>query len=250
MTYLSIGQVSKKFNVSLRTLRYYDEIGLLQPEKTVSNGKRYYSSENLLTLEKITLLKSASLSLGNIQNILSNAEISTILALHKELLKKELLQIQQSVSHTNSLLNLIKIEGELNWEQLLPLVEQNKNYIGERKQIIQRYFNEEEKQVLLNNLPKLEGDDINSKKWIHLMKRIYLCFENGLPPDTEEARILAADIQLLTDETFNGDQELANKFWEVRKSEELSKSFNLYPIKKEILDYVEEIMNVYTEVNL
>ena len=110
MTYLSIGQVSKKFNVSLRTLRYYDEIGLLQPEKTVSNGKRYYSSENLLTLEKITLLKSASLSLGNIQNILSNAEISTILALHKELLKKELLQIQQSVSHTNSLLKLIKIE--------------------------------------------------------------------------------------------------------------------------------------------
>lgn len=67
MTYFSTGEVSKKLNISLRTLRYYDEIDLVKPTLKENNGKRYYSTDDLLLLEKILLLKSASISLEDYQ---------------------------------------------------------------------------------------------------------------------------------------------------------------------------------------
>ena len=57
------GQVSKQFNISVRTLRYYDQIELLAPSFKDENGRRYYSEADLFTLEKITLLKSLMLPL-------------------------------------------------------------------------------------------------------------------------------------------------------------------------------------------
>lgn len=245
MNYFSIGEVSKKFNISLRTLRYYDEIGLLQPAVKEENGKRFYSPENLLSLEKITLLKSTSLHLTDIQNILKESNIHSILFLQKKLLEKEIQQLQQSVSHTTALLNILYLEGNLDWEQLLPLVKQDNTIDQEKKEIVSQFFNQEEQVRLKAMLPKLETENITSEKWIHMMKRILLCAEKKLPPHSEEAQLLAADIQLLTAETFDGDTHLADKFWEVRKSEQHSKAMNLYPVKKEVLDYVEAVMEVY-----
>lgn len=44
---LLTGQVSKIFNISKDTLRYYDKMGLLKPEINKSNGYRYYSQEHI-----------------------------------------------------------------------------------------------------------------------------------------------------------------------------------------------------------
>lgn len=41
----SIGELSKNTNISIRTLRYYDEIGLLKPAKVADSGYRYYSNQ-------------------------------------------------------------------------------------------------------------------------------------------------------------------------------------------------------------
>ena len=47
----SVGQFSKKTGTTVRTLHYYDEIGLLTPELT-SSGRRIYSNEHLITCKK------------------------------------------------------------------------------------------------------------------------------------------------------------------------------------------------------
>jgi DNA-binding transcriptional MerR regulator len=44
----SIQQVAKLSGVTARTLRYYDEIGLLRPDRLGANGYRYYEREQLL----------------------------------------------------------------------------------------------------------------------------------------------------------------------------------------------------------
>ncbi|MBD3110080.1 MerR family transcriptional regulator [Bacillus sp. AGMB 02131] len=249
MKYFSIGEVSKKFNTSLRTLRYYDEINLLQPEVKDESGRRFYSQDNLLTLEKITLLKSASLPLSDIQNILNEADMHAVLLLHKNLLQKEIQQLQQSLAHTQSLLHILFLEEELNWEQLLPLVRQNEMMNKEKKLVTDDFFNKQEQLTLKEVLPHLENDNPETIKWLHIMKRIQLYAEKKLPPHSKEAQLLAADIQLLTLETFDGDEELAERFWKARKSEEQSEAMNLYPIDQELLDYVEEITSVYENMN-
>lgn len=50
---LTTGRVAKMMGISVRTLRYYDQIGLLKPGSTLPNGRRQYSKEDLLELEKL-----------------------------------------------------------------------------------------------------------------------------------------------------------------------------------------------------
>ncbi|MGE5416787.1 MAG: MerR family transcriptional regulator [Acidobacteriota bacterium] len=72
-----IGVFSKMNRVTIKTLRYYDEIGLLSPGYVDSaTGYRYYSSDQLPRLHRIMALKQVGFSLGEI-NALLEKEYST-----------------------------------------------------------------------------------------------------------------------------------------------------------------------------
>ena len=62
----SIQQAARLSGVTARTLRYYDEIGLLRPARVGSNGYRYYEQEQLLRLQRILLLRELGLDLTTI----------------------------------------------------------------------------------------------------------------------------------------------------------------------------------------
>ena len=66
----TIGEVAKQRDISVRTLRYYDQINLLKPSFKDKSGKRSYSEEDLFSLEKILILKSISLPLDDIRKLL------------------------------------------------------------------------------------------------------------------------------------------------------------------------------------
>ena len=54
--YLSIGKVSKMKNVSIKSLRYYDKIGILKPAFiNAETNYRYYTEEQLYLLDAVTL---------------------------------------------------------------------------------------------------------------------------------------------------------------------------------------------------
>jgi len=71
--------------VSVRTLHYYDEIGLLNPERT-SSGYRVYNAEHILRLQQILLQKSLGLSLTSIKSALDDPNFDNLEALktHKQ----------------------------------------------------------------------------------------------------------------------------------------------------------------------
>ncbi|WP_028595029.1 MerR family transcriptional regulator [Paenibacillus assamensis] len=72
---LSIGEFSKICEVSTKTLRYYAEMGLIQPEEiNPENGYRYYSIKQLKTMLFITRMKSYHFSLEEIKAILELEE--------------------------------------------------------------------------------------------------------------------------------------------------------------------------------
>ena len=61
---LSIGEFSKQTNLSIRTLRYYNDIGLLIPEEIdLYTNYRYYGKRNLEEVKIIEQLKEAEFSL-------------------------------------------------------------------------------------------------------------------------------------------------------------------------------------------
>lgn len=117
------GELSKQRNISVRTLRYYDQIKLLTPSFKDANGKRYYSEDDLFQLEKILILKSLSLPLEDIRGMLDKLSYKQILISHYNYLQEQLSEIQTSISNTTTLINLIDLEESLSWERVSELVQ-------------------------------------------------------------------------------------------------------------------------------
>jgi DNA-binding transcriptional MerR regulator len=65
----SIAQVARMSKVTSRTLRHYDEIGLLPPAWVGANGYRYYEQEQLLRLQQILVMRELGLGLDAIKEI-------------------------------------------------------------------------------------------------------------------------------------------------------------------------------------
>jgi len=100
----SIAEVARMSKVTSRTLRHYDEIGLLRPAYVGSNGYRYYEQEQLLRLQRVLLLRELDLGLGAIAEVLAG-ERDQVAALrqHERWLHSErarLGQLADTVSRT------------------------------------------------------------------------------------------------------------------------------------------------------
>lgn len=94
-----IGDFSRFCRISIRALRYYDEIGLLRPVFIDQiTGYRYYSMEQLSRLNHIIMLKDLGLSLDDIGGLLQNGlPVNHI----KQLLQVKKAEIQEHLSHDN-----------------------------------------------------------------------------------------------------------------------------------------------------
>lgn len=235
------GQVSKQSNVSVRTLRYYDQIGLLTPSFKDDNGRRYYSEEDLFTLEKITLLKSLSLPLEDIQNVLEKLSLRDILIAHHNHLQEQLTSLQGTIANTTSLINMMDLEGSLSWERVSTLVRTSRT--SSKKWI--DYFEEDEQQFLKHVLPNLSNNDRTTQQYISLLRRIEWCVEQSISPESEEGYQIATSLIEVSNETFGGNEELMDKFWKVRKQP--AEQSGLYPVSEEVLDFVERCISYAME---
>ena len=75
--YLSIGKVSKMKNVSIKSLRYYDKIGILKPAfVNTETNYRYYTEEQLYLLDAITLCIKLGIPLKDLNNYVENDSIN------------------------------------------------------------------------------------------------------------------------------------------------------------------------------
>ncbi|MFD6881279.1 MerR family transcriptional regulator [Rhodococcus sp. NPDC060084] len=79
----SIADVARMSGVTARTLRHYDDIGLLEPAYVGANGYRYYEEEQLLRLQQILVLREIGLSLAEIAHAV-DSEPDTLAALKRQ----------------------------------------------------------------------------------------------------------------------------------------------------------------------
>ncbi len=103
-----IGEFSKIVDIPVRTLRYYDEYGILQPKEVDEfTGYRYYSESNIAECEFIKLLKSLDFTLEEIlkyKDCLNNE----IIVKKKDEIKERIFLLKQKYER------LVIIEQEIN----------------------------------------------------------------------------------------------------------------------------------------
>ncbi len=75
--YMSIGKISKLKNVSIKSLRYYDQIGILKPAfVNTETNYRYYTEDQLYLLDAITVCIKLGIPLKDLNNYVENDSIN------------------------------------------------------------------------------------------------------------------------------------------------------------------------------
>lgn len=87
----TVKEISKITGISIRTLRYYDEIGLLKPARVTEAGYRLYDDQELEKLQEILFYKELEIPLSDIKKIMENPEYDKqkALAVQKSLLERK-----------------------------------------------------------------------------------------------------------------------------------------------------------------
>ena len=96
----TVKKLSLLAGVSARTLRYYDEIGILKPARINSSGYRIYGKEEVDRLQQILFYRELDIGLDNIKKILSSPDYDDIVALSEH--KRALLAKREQLNYVKN----------------------------------------------------------------------------------------------------------------------------------------------------
>lgn len=105
---LSIGEVAQQTGLSIYTLRYYDELGLLPQVKRAENGHRVFDQDVLGWIYILKCLRATQMSLSDMQRFtrLAHQNIDTITQ-QRELLEAHRREIEQRMCEVEAAIALI-----------------------------------------------------------------------------------------------------------------------------------------------
>lgn len=119
-----IGEISKQCNISIKTLRYYEDLGLIKPKEVdIYTGYRYYDEENVETIYKIQLLKDLGFSLNEIKDFDENS------------FNKKFKDIKKEIKDLKKKLNLISYLNTQKGEKIMKPFINDEQVIGKWKYI-------------------------------------------------------------------------------------------------------------------
>ncbi|MCX8117686.1 MAG: MerR family transcriptional regulator [Desulfobacterota bacterium] len=111
LKYYPIGELAKLVNLSPRTIRYYEEIGLLNSVKRIEGGKRVYTDKDVQRLKFIQRLKHLGLSLAEMH------ELEAIYQIHRtnrKVLPRLLELLDNHVNHIDERIKiLLRLKAEI-----------------------------------------------------------------------------------------------------------------------------------------
>ncbi len=138
----TVSQLAKMAGVSVRTLHYYDEIGLLRPSSRTDAGYRLYGEQELLRLQQILFFRELDFALEDIGRILDKPGFD-----HIEALESHRLLLEQRVSRIGRLLRTIdRTIEKLREEDMNDKVTDEELYAGFTDEEVERYRREAREQ--------------------------------------------------------------------------------------------------------
>lgn len=116
----SIQQIAQMAGTTSRTLRHYDDIGLLPPSRIGANGYRYYDQTALTRLQRILLLRELGLGLPAIAEVLAGAaDDREALTTHREWLRSEQDRINRQIESVERTIEALEKGRQLMADEML-----------------------------------------------------------------------------------------------------------------------------------
>ena len=187
-----INEVATLSGVSIRTLHYYDEIGLLVPIKNPLTNYREYSEEHLDRLQQILFYKELDFKLKHIQALLDSPDYNVLENLEKQ--RQLMLEKQKKL---NSIIELIdktikSKEGELNMSNQekfegfkTKLIEENEVRFGEE---IRKQHGEQSVMAAYGKLKEMTEEQFNAAQQLEM--QLFNRLKENLHSEEEESYLL------------------------------------------------------------
>lgn len=186
----SIQEIARLAGTTSRTLRHYDDIGLLAPSRIAHNGYRHYDQAALVRLQRILLLRELGLGLPQIGDVLSREGVREASALetHLAYLREEQSRLTRQIASVETTINALKAGESLMAENMFDGFDhtQYKDEVEERWGK-KAYADSDRWWRGLSALEKSEWQQLVSdlgRDWI-------AAAESGAAPDSDGAQALA-----------------------------------------------------------
>jgi DNA-binding transcriptional MerR regulator len=189
----SITSLAKQARVTIRTLRHYDQVGLLKPLIRMANGRRIYGDEQFLRLFEITFFKRIGLSLPKIKGLFLSRDydkaVAAILATRREQLTKEIKKLHRYVFSIDMTVPYYK-NSTLSQKEKLDKFRSSQNAMKEVEEMQVKEFGKEIIEKGKEKLEALSAEEVDERvdRSNKLMRDAIKAIEQGLKPDAKEAQ--------------------------------------------------------------
>jgi DNA-binding transcriptional MerR regulator/quercetin dioxygenase-like cupin family protein len=116
----TVKQVAAMSGVSVRTLHFYDEMGLLKPAYLGANAYRFYEEPQLLSLQQILFYRELGFELKQIKEVLGGADFEIVAALesHRKVLQNNLARTRMLIETIDKTIKHLRGAKEMNSEEM------------------------------------------------------------------------------------------------------------------------------------
>lgn len=216
--YWTIKEFSKITGVTVRTLQYYDDENILNPHHKSESGYRFYSSEDLQIIQRISVLKYVGFNLKQIKSILEDNQLDWLssLNLQARIIQDNIVKLNQSLVLIKEAVNLYSKNNEIEWQSIAKILEAFKmTHSNIVKEWAERNFSVDE----VNFFAEMNFQERKIEKeklWIELFAEAKSLMSKD--PASQEVQSLAKRWIDSAGTQYANKPELGTKMWELMKS--------------------------------
>jgi DNA-binding transcriptional MerR regulator len=204
---MKVGDLAKRTGLSVRTLHYYDEIGLLQPRDVTASGHRVYGADELARLQRIKSLRQLGFSLDDIRACLDAPEFSAhrVIELHIKRLREQIGEQERLVGLLETLDASFATGTIASPDDLIRAIESMTS--------LEREFTPEEWTEIKERGERLGLDHVRAveREWPTLIAQMRASMLRGDDPASADVARLASRWRELVREFTGGNPKIARK---------------------------------------
>ncbi|WP_315107799.1 MerR family transcriptional regulator [Clostridium intestinale] len=215
---MTVGELAKEANVSVRTLQYYDKIDILKPSSFSEGGRRLYNSKDMALLHQIITFKSLGFSLNDIKDrimpVNKPSDATKILNTQAEIIRDKIAKLQKLEESINMLSDEIKETNNIDWSKyakMMNLVNENNEFYW-----VVKHLDEDTINTLVEGYENNKTD--TSIDWWRLgCEKVIELESKGLAPESFEGQEFAKEWWGNIIKFTNGDSEVFGKLMDFRE---------------------------------
>ena len=202
---LTVGVLSRRTGLSVRTLHHYHTIGLLRPARRSEAGYRLYSVRDLMRLQQIVLLRSVGLSLDEIGRSLSKGGPTLL-----RTIEQHVARLHVRIEQERRLCGRLEETAIRLRRRELPTLDEIIHTI-EGVTMSDKYFTPDQQEWMKQRRESVGEARIKEveAEWPVLIAEVRAEMDNGTPPDDPRVKALAVRWAGLVEEFTNGNLGIA-----------------------------------------